>query len=435
MTKTYLTWAERSVPQPLKKRVIAAITIGNALEFYDFIVYSMLANVMGRLFFPADDAFVSMLVSLAVFGVGFVFRPLGGVIIGIYADRYGRRSALRLTLWLMALGSGLLVVAPTYAQVGLPGPLIVLLARIIQGFAVGGQVGAATTLLMEYADDHSRGYYCSWQMVSQFMGLLAGTLVVAVLTLLLSEQAMESWGWRLIFAISVLTIPVGEYIRHKLTETAAKPTLAGQQESASRVERRLYRKYLREILAGILLVIGGTAPAFIVVPYMANYAVLVYGMPLSSAIWASCSASVIQMMLSLHAGRLGDRFGRKPMMLYPRLLLLMMIYPAFWLLQQHHSLTMLIAVVSVLSVVLVYGLAPGIAVLPELFPRRIRASAMSIVYCVGVMIFGGFAQFIVTGLIKLTGDPLSPAYYVIICLLLSLMGLRMIKETAGQPMD
>ncbi|MGL4860673.1 MAG: MFS transporter [Enterobacteriaceae bacterium] len=422
-------------PRQLQKRAIAAITVGNALEFYDFIVYSMLATVMGRLFFPTDDAFISTLVSLAVFGVGFVFRPLGGIIIGIYADRYGRRSALRLTLWLMAIGSGLFVIAPTYAQVGLLGPMVVLVARIIQGFAVGGQVGAATTMLMEYADDRSRGYYCSWQLVSQFMGILAGTLVVAVLTLLLSEQAMDSWGWRLIFAIGVLTIPVGEYIRHKLEETAAQPTVAEQQESAGSVERRLYSKHLKEIVAGVLLVIGGTAPTFIIVHYMANYAVLVYGMPLSSAIWASSSASFVQMMLSLHAGKLGDRFGRKPMMLYPRLLLLVMIYPAFWLLQQQHSLAMLIAVVSVLSVVLVYGSASSIAVLPELFPRRIRASAMSIVYCVGVMIFGGFAQFIVTALIRWTGDPMSPAYYVIICLLLSLIGLRMIKETAGQPMD
>ena len=200
-----------------RTRAIAAVCLGNALEFYDFLVYSLLATLMARLFFPfGENPLTSLMLSFAVFGTGFVMRPLGGLLIGLYADRAGRKAAMRLTLWLMALGALLFTVAPTYAQAGLVGPLVIIVARLLQGFAVGGQVGTATTILMEYAGSGSRAYYCSWQVFSQSLGTIMGALVVLTLSNLLSPEAMDSWGWRAVFAVGILAIPVSEYIRHRL---------------------------------------------------------------------------------------------------------------------------------------------------------------------------------------------------------------------------
>ncbi|AUG00010.1 MFS transporter [Pseudomonas sp. 09C 129] len=420
------------------RRAIIAITLGNALEFYDFIVYSALATLMGRLFFPfTDEPLLQLMLSLAVFGTGFISRPIGGILIGLYADRRGRKPALRLSLWLMAIGSLLLVIAPTYAQAGLLGPLLVLLARLVQGFAVGGQVGAATSMLMEYANDRTRGYYCSWQLLSQGLGVLCGTLVVALLGAVLSPEAMDSWGWRMVFAVGVLTIPVGEYIRHRLDETAAVSTSSPQGEPAPDQEPAgpLLRQHSRQIIAGVLVAVGATAPTFIISHYLANHAVTLLGMPLSVAIWAASASALLTVLLSVPAGRLSDRIGRRRSILLPRLALLALIYPGFLLLHAMPGLPMLLLVVSLLSVPLVYTSVPSLAVLPELFPRRIRASGMSIVYCLGVMVFGGFAQFFASGLIKLTGDPSSPAWYVMVCILLSLIGLAMVPETAGKALD
>ena len=189
------------------------------------------------------------------------------------------------------------------------------------------------------------------------------------------------------------------------------------------------------MLAGVLLTIGGTAPTFIVGHYLANHAVTVLGMPLAVAIWAASTAALLQVLLSVAAGRWSDRIGRRPSILWPRLVLLLLIYPGFMLVNAVPSWPVLLLVVALLTVPLVLTSVPSIAVLPELFPRRIRASGMSIVYCVGVMIFGGFAQFFAAGLIKLTGNPNAPALYAVLCMLVSLIGLKMVPETANRPLD
>ncbi|WP_227105628.1 MFS transporter [Chromobacterium rhizoryzae] len=430
MTAAQLSAARPAAPS---RRAITAITVGNALEFYDFIVYSALATLMGRLFFPfSDEPLLQLMLSFAVFGTGFISRPIGGIVIGLYADRKGRKPALRLSLWLMAIGSMLFVVAPTYAQAGLLGPALVVLGRLVQGFAVGGQVGAATSMLMEYADDKSRGYYCSWQLFSQGLGVLAGTLTVSLLSALLPAAAMEAWGWRLVFAIGVLAIPVGEYIRSQLDETAAS---AVAPQATTEPAGPLLRRHGRQILAGVLLTIGGTGPNFIIAHYLANHAVTVLGMPLAVAIWAASTAALLQVLLSVAAGRWSDRVGRRRSILWPRLVLLLLLYPGFMLLNAAPGLPTLLLVVVLLTVPLVLTAVPSIAVLPELFPRRIRASGMSIVYCVGVMIFGGFAQFFAAGLIRLTGDPNAPALYAVLCILVSMIGLAMVPETANRPLD
>ena len=328
--------------RPLSRpRAIAAITIGNGLEFYDFVVYSFFATLIGRLYFPVGNATGQLLMSFATFGVGFLMRPLGGLLIGMYADRAGRKPAVALTLWLMGLSSLIFVVTPTYAQIGIMAPVLVVLARLVQGFAIGGEMGASTALLLEYADDRSRGFYTSWQPFSQGLAALFGALVGLLLSNVLAPAQLESWGWRVAFLIGILVIPVGLIIRRRLEETAA-PSSTHEADATL----PLLREHRRALVASILLMIGVASSTYIIVYYLSNYAVSVLHMPLSLGIWAACVASVVQVLLSPFAGWLADQVGRRKVVLWSRVALLVMVYPAFALINAEPSLARLLIVVG-----------------------------------------------------------------------------------------
>ncbi|MGF6093065.1 MFS transporter [Pseudomonas sp. 18173] len=416
--------------RPIGAKAIAAITIGSGLEFYDFSVYSFFATLIGRQFFPVESTLGQLLLSLATFGVGFGMRPIGGLVLGAYADRAGRKPAMMLTLWLMALGSLLFTIAPTYAQIGVFAPLIIVLARLIQGFAIGGEVGASTAMLMEYADDKSRGFYGSWQLFSQGLSFLLGALVALALSSSLSPEALESWGWRIPFALGILVIPVGIYIRRHLKETAAE-----QGHEAVSSVRVIFTGYRRLIVTGVLLVIGSTASSYIVLDYMTNYTVTVLHLPMTMGTTAACLGALVQISLSIWAGRLSDRIGRRRTIALGSIPMLLLIYPAFILMNRFPTLGMLLAVSLVTTLLLVLITVPTLVLITELFPRAIRATGLSIIYCLGVSVFGGFAQFFATGLIGLTGNNNAPALYVMACLCLTLIGLARVKETAGKPLD
>jgi MFS family permease len=416
--------------QPIGAKAIAAITIGSGLEFYDFSVYSFFATLIGRQFFPVESTLGQLLLSLATFGVGFGMRPIGGLVLGAYADRVGRKPAMMLTLWLMALGSLLFTIAPTYAQIGVFAPLIIVLARLIQGFAIGGEVGASTAMLMEHADDRSRGFYGSWQLFSQGLSFLLGALVALALSSSLPPEALESWGWRVPFALGMLVIPVGIYIRRHLKETAAE-----QGHEAFSSVRVIFTGYRRLIVTGVLLVIGSTASSYIVLDYMTNYTVTVLHLPMTIGTTAACLGALVQISLSIWAGRLSDRIGRRRTIALGSIPMLLLIYPAFMLMNQFPTLGMLLVVSLVTTLLLVLITVPTLVLVTELFPRAIRATGLSIIYCLGVSVFGGFAQFFATGLIGLTGNNNAPALYVMACLCLTLIGLAMVKETAGKPLD
>lgn len=416
----------------LTSRAIAAITIGSALEFFEFSVFSFFATLIGRLYFPSQSELSQLLLALATFGLGFVMRPLGGIFIGAYADRAGRKPAMLLTLSLMALGSTILAVAPTYAQIGLAAPILVVLARLIQGFAIGGEVGASTAMLMEYADDHNRGFYGSWQFFSQGLSFLLGSAVSLALSSGLSPEALESWGWRVPFVIGLVILPIGVYMRRHLQETGA--TQAADQPRTPALQQ-IFTEHRRTLVAGVLMAIGGTACSYIVLDYMTNYTVAILKLPMQVGIGASCLGATVQIVLSLWAGRLSDRIGRRRTILLGSIPMLLLIYPAFMLMTHFPTLGTLLFVSFATTFLLVLITGPSMVMLTELFPRAIRASGLSIVYCLGVCVFGGFAQFFATGLISLTGDQHAPAFYVMLCLCATLVGVAMVKETVGRRLD
>lgn len=424
-----------------RAKAIAAITLGNGLEFFDFTIYSFFAIIIGKLYFPVEGSLAQLMLAVGTFGVGFVMRPIGGVVLGAYADRAGRKAAMSCTLWLMTAGSALIAFAPAYASIGVAAPALVIVARLVQGFALGGEIGASTSLLLEYGSDRTRGYYGSWQFVSQGLSTLLGSLVGVTLAATLSTPSLESWGWRVPFVIGMAMGPIGVYIRRHLNETlplaadSADGAHAAVSAAHAQPVREIFRSHLGVIATGVVTTIGGTAANYIVLFYLSTYAIRILHLPMSLALWASWTAAFVTVILSPFAGALSDRVGRKRVLWISRVLLIAAVYPAFMLINASPTVPMLLAVVAVLAVLVAFTAVPNIVMLPEMFPREIRATGMSIVYCLGVSIFGGFAQFFATWLIQLTGNTLAPAWYLIGCGLVSLLPLPFIRETAGRPID
>jgi len=415
-----------------RARVVTAAAVGNALEFYDFTVYGFFALLIGKLFFPVHDPLGQLLLAVASFGVGFFTRPLGGLMIGMYADRAGRKNAMVLTLGLMAAGTAMIALAPTYAQVGVAAPVILVIARLIQGFSAGGEVGASTTLLLEQAPANRRGFYASWQFASQGIAALAGALTGVLLTASLSTAQLESWGWRVPFVIGTLIVPVGWWLRRTLEEEPPR-ALAAKPPKLPLID--VLRDHRRAVLTGLGLTIGGTAAHFIIVFYLSIYGVKMLGLPAWTSMLSGCVSGAILFVLAPIGGYLSDRFGRNRMAQATRIVLMLAIYPAFVALNRWPSAATLLAVVTALSCVHAINVGGVGAMLGELFPRAVRATGAAVVYSVGVAIFGGFAQFFVTSLIVVTGSTLAPAWYVIAYGVASLVAVAFTKERSGEAID
>ncbi|MGN6579425.1 MAG: MFS transporter [Bordetella sp.] len=419
-----------------RAKAIAAITLGNGLEFFDFTVYSFFASLIGAQYFPVHGSLNQLLFAAGSFGVGFFMRPLGAAVIGGYADRAGRKAAMTLTLSLMAVGSAIIAFAPTYAAIGIAAPALIVFSRLLQGFAVGGEVGASTAMLLEYADGRTRGFYGSWQYVSQALNAVCGALLCLALSALLSRHALESWGWRVPFVLGMLVAPVGIYIRRHLDETLHdESSKTGQAQAPMHPLRELLTRHPLGLLAGVVTTIGGTAANYIVLFYIATYSIKILGLPMSVGMGAALVAALVTAVCSPFAGSLSDRVGRKWVMGVSRVLLVLVIYPAFMAIHAWPTVPTVLSVVAGLAVLVAFTAVPNIVLLPELFPRHLRVTGMSVVYSVGVAIFGGFAQFFATLLIKLLDDQTAPAWYLIGCGVVSLLIFPWIREPAGRPLD
>ena len=426
---TFSATVDTQAPALGRSRLIAACTIGNALEFYDFVIYSFFASTIGALFFPSSDPTMQLLLSFATYGVGFFLRPLGGMILGAYADRKGRKAATVLTLFLMALGTGMIGLAPTYEQIGLLGPVLVVTGRLIQGFSAGGEIGASTTLLAEYAPAHERGFFGSWQLASQGAAILVAAGLAWAINTNLSPAEVKEWGWRVPFLLGIFIVPIGMWLRRALKETHSN-----EQDQRTRHVSSLslvLRQHWRKLASGVGLCVGGTAANAVIVLYMSTYAIRQLSMPPTTALFAGVAAGLITLIAAPIAGALSDRFGRRKLIGTSYALIALSIYPAFLLINAVPTLPTLLSVVLVLGALNAGGAAPVIIGLAEIFPTQVRATGMSLVYALGVALFGGFGQFIVTWLIAITGNPFAPAFYVIACCVATLVALRFTPETSG----
>jgi MFS family permease len=414
---------------PASRHAVAAAVVGNALEFYDFTTYAFFAVMIGHAFFPVTDGWVSLLLSVATFSVGFVTRPVGGIFIGAYADRAGRKPAMILTIGLMAVGMLLIALTPGYASIGLAAPVLIVLGRMIQGFALGGEVGPSTAFLLESAPADKRGLFGSWQLASQGAAILcAGTIGVA-LSLVLTAEQMQAWGWRIPFLLGLLIIPVGLYIRNKLPETAGESTGVAEASTGA-VFKRLLTSHLGLLLLAIPVGVCGTVSNFIN-NYMTTYAITTLHLPSGLSIAATAVVGICVLVFSLLGGWLSDRFGRRVVMIVPRALLIIIAYPAFLLMIRQPGAATLLTMSALMSSLTAMSAAPSLVAITELFPRAIRSAALSLSYAFTVTVFGGTTQLVVTYLIGVTGDPLSPAYYLIVASVAGVIAMFALPETRG----
>ncbi len=391
------------------KGVFAAV-LGNGFEFFDFTVYATYLNLIGQAFFPSDNVFVSDLASAATFGVGFVARPLGGALIGAYGDHAGRKPAMTLSIALMAVGSAAIAVTPGYAAIGVWAPILLVLARLVQGFAVGGEVGPATMFMLEAAPPPRRMFFASWQLASQNLGSLASGLIGLVLALLLAKSSFNAWGWRVPFALGVLIAPVGVYIRSQLVETLDRSSRERSASSAA-IAASVLRENWPGVLLGLALISGGTITQYFLIN-MTPYAIRTLHLPESAAMLGTVTLGVTGALGALAGGLLADRFGIKTIAIAPRLLFMLLLFPVMKFLVANPGAATLAAAIAVLSVLHAASVAVGVMLVPLIFPPAVRSTGLALSYSLGVAIFGGTATYVVTWLVGTTGDPLASTYYV-----------------------
>ena len=393
------------------RRVILGATIGNILEWYDFLVYGLLTLTIAKLFFPAESELGSLLLSMASFGIGLAMRPVGAIVLGLYADRVGRKSALSLAIFIMAVGTGLIAIAPTYESIGIWAPLLIVFARLLQGLSCGGEPGGAIALLIESAPAGRRGLYASWQAASPAGGFLLGALVTLAITSFMSPAQLEAGGWRWVFAFGLVIAPVGLYIRSQLDEPEL--FLKARNKPVEVAAADAFRREGQPLLMGVGISVLFFVGAYLLLVYMPVFAVKQLELPMSAALVASIVAASVTFVCTPIAAAISDRIGRKRMLQPAALAYLLLAYPAFAALTAWPSLAVLMFVQSVFGLLLaIYG-GPLMAVLAELFPTRMRATAVAFVYNLAAAGMGGFAPFIVTWLIAATGDPRAPAFYII----------------------
>ena len=411
-------------PRRSTVRAVAASVIGNGLEWFDFLIYGFFTPFIAAAVFPSDDPAVSLLLTWATFAVGFLVRPLSGVVLGLYADRAGRLKALTLMIGLMAVGTLIVGLCPPYASIGVAAPLLMIFARVLQGISVGGEYAGATSLLVEYAPPGRRSLFGSFQMTSQAISLTLASFAAWSLNASLSEEALASWGWRVPFLLGALIGPLGIWMRLSVAESP-------EFEEARTTEPRpklleIFRRDWRPMLVAVGAIVPVTLSVYVWTIYMPGAAARGFGLDPGVAPLSTMASGVALLVMVPFAGALGDRVNG--WRLYAPAVIAFAVASAAlfaWLLQEPSWTRLVVAQLAVSPVVaLIWGLSP--ALLAGLFATRERSTGMAIGYNAAVILFGGLAPFILAALATATGDPLVPAWYVLgACALgVALMRLR-----------
>src|SRR6516225_5647634 len=403
-------------------KAVSAAVIGNVLEWYDFAVYAFVAGIIAKNFFAQSDEVTALLSSFLAYGLGFVARPLGGVVIGRLGDTRGRKAALLLTIFIMAAGTVMIGVLPIYASIGLLAPLLLVLARLMQGFSAGGEWGGSTAYIVEWAPKGRRGWFGSFQQTSVVAGLLLGSGVAALLNTLLSQEQMSDWGWRVPFLLGAILGPVGFYMRRTMKETPA-------YEAASRDARTTEGGFgLAARAFGFTIV--WTVCFYVLLNYMPTYTQKYLKLSASAALWANTIGLVVLLVCIPLMGRLSDRVGRKPLLIACCLAFIVIPYPIFLFLLGGASLPELIAVQVLFGILISMFSGPGPAAIAEIFPTASRSTWMTSGYALAVAIFGGFAPYISVWLIDHFASPTAHVFYLIAAAVVSTVVIAGLKETA-----
>jgi MFS transporter, MHS family, proline/betaine transporter len=419
----------------MRRRAIMSCVVGNFLELYDFTLYGFFAIFIGHTFFPSTNPIVSLLSSLATFGVGFVMRPVGGLVMGAYADRLGRKGALILTMAMMAIATGLPGLTPGYATIGIWAPIVLVLCRLAQGFSTGGEWGGAVIFMVEYAPPGRRGFYASWMQVGVAVGSLAGSASAWILTASLDAESLNTWGWRIPFLVGFLLLPIGYYLRTRVAETPAFERIVAAKAVSKVPIRDAFRsqKRMMSLVCGTSVI--WNAGGYVLLVYLPVFANQVLKFDLSLALGATAIGTVVRAVLTPMIGALSDRIGRKPIVQAANISFLVLVYPLFAWMNADPSFKSLLCASMVAGVLMAMVAGAGPAMLTELFPTRLRSTPLGVGYNISAAIFGGFAPFICTWLVRETGTPIAPTYFLLVCSLISIVSVLSLRDRATVPLD
>jgi MHS family proline/betaine transporter-like MFS transporter len=414
----------------LRTRVRSVVTaaIGNVLEWYDFIIFAYFAQTIGAAFFPAADPVASLLSTLAVFGIGFVMRPIGAIVIGRFADKYGRKPALLLTIWLMGGATVAIGLAPSYESIGILAPIILTLARLVQGFSAGGEWGSATAFLIEWAPRHRRGFYGSFGQGTIILGVLAGSGTAAAFSTFLSAEDLQSWGWRVPFILGGLIGLVGLYMRSNVEET---PTFREKQDPPFVPTSRKWS------MAWMVFAISAMPHALFYVgfAYLPTFAQTQLSIGRAEALWSNTIGLALIVLSVPFTGLLTDRIGRKPVLVTTALCVAILPYPLISWLLASPEISTFFTVQAVLAIVYALILSTVPATFVEMVPTHIRLFIMSTAYNAAGVVFGAFAPFFAVWIVQQTGMPVSVSILLIAAGVTACAGLIGFRETVGRQLD
>lgn len=407
------------------RRVIAAIVIGNGFVAYDFTVYSFSAVVIGELFFPSSNPSSSFLLSLATFGAGFAMRPLGAYLIGHIADTRGRKAGLTVSLAMMTLGTWMIAFLPGYASIGPVATALMVLARLMQGLAAGGEIGPATAALMESVEYSRRCFMVSWRGASQGAAAFAAALVGAGTTALLSPTAMREWGWRVPFVLGGLIGPLCWYLRRRM------PSVKTQRHKRTS-PKHLFAKHARALVCGIGMMAAPSVGIYLTVYYMPLYLVRTLHRPATFSLLTACLSGLVILIVTPLVARVADRLAsRKTLQTLCLCGALVTAWPAFWALTHGAGELVSVAIICAYVALAVNNAGAGSVLMMEAFPAHRRAAGLAVMYSCGVVVFGGFSPFLVTWLINRTGNPMIPAWYLTGAMTISLIALKAFPEAVA----
>lgn len=383
-----------------RRKAILAASLGNGIEYFDWAIYSALTTVFATQIFPAQDPLVALLLALATFALGFVARPIGAVVLGNMADSKGRKFVLTLAITITSIGSLAIALTPTYNAIGVAAPLIVLVARLAQGFGAGGEASSAATFLVEAAPSNRRAFYGSFQQMSTGAGLLAASLVATLLTTLLPKDAMQAYGWRIGFVLAAIAGFIALYIRRTVEDSE----IATQVVRLSAAERKIIRREAFRTHRGLLikiflLTVPGTIGNYMFLSYLAGFAATTTGINIGTALAANSCALAVYCLVIPFAGMLSDKFGRKPLLVIFMIAYIIIPYPMFSLIGPTFGAVFVANLLGVL--VLAIFSANMAAVYNELFPTSIRVAASGVPFAIAVSVFGGTAPYVTTQLFAL----------------------------------